>query len=94
MTEDVIAELRASDKRPRRTWMTAAELKNLRENIIRCTQRALAKQLLNPSSGEPINYSIVSRWEDGTRPVPLWAARHIRILGEAARHYDRPKDTE
>lgn len=83
---DAIKTLRA--KTQRRTFMNHTELRRIRVDTLRCSQQALASQLLNPASGVPINGAMVSRWERGERPVPLWAARHIRLLEEAARRHD------
>jgi hypothetical protein len=69
-------------------FMSPGELINIRTVILRVTQVRLTEQLLDPSTGEQINQSSICLWEKGQRPIPLWAARHIRALAEAARRYD------
>jgi hypothetical protein len=83
---ETIKAMRA--KTQRRTFLSHADLKRIRVDVLRCSQQALASQLLNPATGLPINQGMVSRWELGERPVPLWAARHIRLLEEAAQRHD------
>ena len=72
----------------RREFMSAGELVNLRTEVLRVTQDRLVEQLISPSTGVPIKRAAVSLWEKGRRPIPLWAARRIRNLAEAARRYD------
>ena len=87
----VLKEMREPPKveRPqRRSFMHPDELRRLRCNVIRATQKALAEQLLSPESGEPVSNFTVCRWEAGARPVPLWAARRIRNIAEIASRHD------
>ena len=81
-----IKTLRA--KAERRTFLNHVEMKRIRVDILRCSQIALASQLLNPTTGQPVSTTSVSRWEKGIRPIPLWVARHVRLLQDAARKYD------
>lgn len=71
-----------------RSFMAAAELRSLRETVLRVTQARLAAQLIKPEDGRPVSVETVSNWEHGRRAIPLWAARHIRDLAEAAKRYD------
>ena len=75
-------------RKPRRTFMKAEEVRRLREQVMRVTQPALAEQLDDPDTGEPISISTISRWEGGTLAVPLWAARRIKRLADEAQAYD------
>jgi hypothetical protein len=79
-------------KPQRRTFISNTDLKRIRVDVLRCSQEALASQLLNPISGIPIAGVSISRWERGERPVPLWAARHIRLLEDAARQHDTSEE--
>ena len=68
--------------------MKCTELRRIRTDTLRVTQQSLAEQLVDPATGMPISGDLVCHWEHGTRAVPLWAARHISILAEAAREHD------
>jgi hypothetical protein len=93
MIEDdqTVEEMRSRDVPAPRSFMTAAELRVIRFQTLRVTQGKLAEQLIKPTTGQPITAGLISRWEAGVRPVPLWAARRIRDLAEAARRYDAKK---
>jgi hypothetical protein len=69
--------------------MNHTSVREIRIDILKVTQVALAKNLLDPSTGEPISSDLVCRWEKGDRAVPLWAARRIKSLHDAALEYDR-----
>jgi DNA-binding transcriptional regulator YiaG len=90
MIEDdqTVQEMRGRDTPAPRSFMTASEMRSIRATVLRVTQGKLAEQLIKPTTGEPVTTGMVSRWEIGERPVPLWAARRIRDLAEAARRYD------
>lgn len=90
MIEDdqTVQEMRGRDTPAPRSFMTASEMRTVRATVLRVTQGKLAEQLIKPTTGAPVTASIVCRWELGERPVPLWAARRIRDLAEAARRYD------
>ena len=76
-------------RKPKRSFMGNIELRSIRVETLKVTQVALATNLIDPSDGEPISPYLISHWEAGSRAVPLWAARHIRILHDAALEYDR-----
>lgn len=75
----------------KRSFMAPGELVNLRVHVLKVIQSRLCEQLINPSTGNPLTIAALSRWENGKVPVPLWAARLIRDLSEAARKYDSKK---
>jgi hypothetical protein len=68
-------------------------VRDIRTNVLRVTQEKLAEQLIDPNTGMPISRHLVYKWEGGDRAVPLWAARHILALAEAARKYDMKEGT-
>jgi len=68
--------------------MLPTELRSLRTGVLRVTRLKLCDQLIRPENGKPLPLSTFSFWEDGKRPIPLWAARRVRELAEAARRYD------
>jgi DNA-binding transcriptional regulator YiaG len=74
-------------RRRKRSFMSASELRLLRNTVIKVTQAELGAELINPDEGLPVRQSQVCAWESGRR-VPLWAARRVRELAEAARKYD------
>jgi len=76
-------------RKPKRSFMSHTDLKKIRVEVLMVTQRALAKNLLDPSTGEPISSYLICKWEKGDRAVPLWAARHIKYLRGAALEYDK-----
>ena len=78
-----------ADRKPRRSFMKPGEFAVLRQVVIRATQERVAEQLVDPDTGQPVTRNCLSAWERGARPVPLWAARRVRDLAEAARSYDR-----
>ncbi len=92
MIEDdaTVSEMRGvpRPKPPKRSFMTQEELRLLRLTVIKVAQGKLAEQLLKPEDGLPVKQSRISDWETGVRPIPLWAARRIRELAEAAKRYD------
>lgn len=75
-------------KKPRRSFMKPGELVLLRRTVIKVSQARLVEQLVSPENGLPIAACTLSLYESGARPVPLWAARRIRELAQAARSYD------
>ena len=86
---NAISELRKKMKvTQRKSHMKPDEFKHIRVEVIKTTQSALAGILKNPDNGESIAPSVLSRWEKGLLPVPLWAAQRIRMLGEHARRLD------
>jgi predicted transcriptional regulator len=89
MSDDItIAQMRAKPDNPRRDFMSPGELINLRREVIKVQQDKLARELISPVTGHPLNPSLISYWESGKRPIPLWAARMIRSFAEAAKIYD------
>ena len=91
MGNDTIREMRQKappGRQPRRSFMKHTELRRLRQEVLRVTQKKLAEQLIDPSTGQPVSEPLVCRWENGDRAVPLWAARYIAALSEAAREHD------
>ena len=77
-------------KKPKKpAFMQAGELRVIRKTILRVTMVKLAEQLIRPDIGESLKWNTISFWENGHRPIPLWAARRIRDLAEVARRYDR-----
>ena len=88
---DTIKEMRervGKGRKPRRSFMKNTEVRDIRTKVLRVTQAKLAEQLIDPGTGMPISDSLVFMWEVGDRAVPLWAARHILALADAARDYD------
>ena len=75
-------------RKPRRSFMKNTEVRDIRTDVLRVTQEKLAEQLIDPVTGMPISRSLIVRWEMGDRAVPLWAARHLLALAEAAREHD------
>ena len=91
MSDNTIREMRqqaSPGRQPRRSFMKHEEVRGLRLNVLRVTQVKLAEQLIDPSTGMPVSAHLVCKWERGERAVPLWAARHIAALAEAARAHD------
>ena len=97
MSNDTIREMRKRAKgpgrQPRRSFMKHSELFKIRTDTLRVTQKKLADQLIDPSTGMPVSAHLVCKWEHGERAVPLWAARHISLLAEAARAFDKKEST-
>lgn len=94
---DTTSEMRSrirKVRKPRKTFMRPEDARSMREVVLRATQAALAEQLDDPDTGEPISTATISRWESGVQSVPLWAARRIRKLAAAAREYDKNKNGE
>ncbi len=85
--DETVQELR-SNKKPRRSYMSAVELKALRTQVIKTILVRLADQLIRPDTGEPIKAATLSRYERGLIPVPQWVAQQVLIIAEAARRYD------
>src|SRR5207247_572243 len=85
-TEDATVVLalrrRKLPRESRESFMKPAQVRQLRKDVLRATQGALAAQLDSPDTGRPVSMSAICRWERGTLPVPLWAARRIRKLAE------------
>jgi hypothetical protein len=77
-----------AERKLRRSFIGPGELVSLRTLVIRVPQTRLVEQLVDPCTGEPVTRNALSHWERGTRPVPLWVARRVRDLAEAARAYD------
>jgi hypothetical protein len=97
MIEDdqTVEEMRIPKARPEsRSFMAAGELRLTRCTVLRVSQARLAEQLIDPSNGRPVSGPAVCLWETGRRPVPLWAARRIKDLAEAAKRYDLRKGGE
>lgn len=91
--DPTVLEIRRTEKRSRldKPFMAPGELINIRTVVIRVTRERLREQLLSPSTGEPCSNSIIALWEKGRRPIPLWAARHLRALAAAVKQYDEKK---
>ncbi len=93
MEDDLtISEIRREEE-PKLPFMSSGELLHLRKEVLGrpgrpCTQERLCKQLISPSTGESISQSVLSLWEKGKRPIPMWVARRVRALAEAAMKYD------
>ena len=77
-----------ADRKPRRSFMGAGELVRLRLLVLRATQEQVAGELVDPCTGLPLTRNALSHYERGLRPVPLWVARRVRDLAEAARAFD------
>lgn len=93
--DETVREMRAAKTPPKpvpKTFMAASELRVLRATVLRVTQAKLAEQLIKPDDGRPATKGTVYLWEHGLRAVPLWAARRIRDLAEAARRYDARRE--
>ena len=90
MSDATIREMREGGpgRALRRSFMKNTEVRHKRTNVMRVTQTKLAAQLIDPTTGQPIARESVCKWESGERAVPLWAARHINALAEAAREHD------
>ena len=86
-----IGEMRmpTGGRKPKRSFMSHTDLRSIRVEVLKVTQVALSKNLLDPSTGEPISPYLICKWEKGDRAVPLWAARHIKYLHGAALEYDK-----
>ena len=69
-------------------FISPGELFSIRTQALRVTQGRVVEQLINPSTGRPCTVAAYCRWEKGHRPIPLWVARKMRDLEEAARKYD------
>ena len=76
-------------RRPKRSFMAHDAVREIRVKVLKVTQRALAKNLIDPSTGDSISSYLICKWEKGDRAVPLWAARHIKVLHAAALEYDK-----
>ncbi len=76
-------------RKPKRSFMDHLSVRETRVKVLKVTQKALAENLIDPSTGEPISPYLICKWEKGDRAVPLWAARHIAVLNNAALEYDR-----
>jgi hypothetical protein len=72
----------------RPSFMSPGELLSIRTQVLRVPQGRVIEQLINPSTGSPCTVAAYCRWEKGHRPIPLWVARKMRDLEEAARKYD------
>jgi hypothetical protein len=72
--------LRRPKRRVRRSFMKPSEFRKIRESVLHATQETICAQIIHPGTGAPITQGTLSRWEAGTRAVPLWAARRIRSL--------------
>ena len=90
MSDDTIREMRSPSpgRQPRRSFMKNTEVQHVRKTVLRVTQKKLADNLIDPSTGASISKGLVCKWESGERSVPLWAARHISALAQAAREHD------
>jgi len=89
MVDDPIVVMRKPSLRPpRRSFMTPEDMRHLRQNVIRCSQKQLAEQMIDPNTGAEVKNYQVYRWEAGRVLVPLWAARLVRALADEARKYD------
>jgi hypothetical protein len=96
MDDQTIEELRRPAKEKvtlKKSFMSHGEMKHIRTDLLHVTQRRLCAALIDPSDGEPIQGPMYSYWESGKRSIPLWAARRMRDLAEAAKSYDRREDT-
>jgi hypothetical protein len=76
------------ERKLRRSFVAPGELVSLRTLVIRVSQTRLVEALIDPCTGEPLTRNALSHYERGTRPVPLWVARRVRDLADAARAYD------
>lgn len=90
MSNDTIREMRKPPRgrQPRRSFMKCTELRRTRTDTLRVTQQKLAEQMIDPATGMPVSENLVCKWERGERAVPLWAARHVSLLAQAAREHD------
>lgn len=88
--DQTVNDMRRVDRKEplRRSYMSPGELIGLRTHVLRVKQNRLIEQLINPSTGEPCTATAYSRWETGKRRIPLWVARRVRDLAEAAKAYD------
>lgn len=84
---ETVQELR-SNKKPRRSYMSAVDLQTLRKQVIKTTLAKLAEQLIRPDTGVSITTGTLSRYEQGLIPVPQWVAQQVLTVSEAARRYD------
>ncbi len=67
-------------RRKRISFMKASDVKNIRVNVLKLTVREIAKTLYSPTTGKPVMFSTVCKWELSALPVPFWAARALRRL--------------
>jgi len=84
---EVVKAMREKVPKPkvvRRSFMPPREFTRMRSDVLRVTQRALADEMIHPETGEPITNFTICRWERGTSPVPLWAARRLKALAAIA----------
>lgn len=87
MNQNVIARIRGdSEEKP--TFMSSAEFRDIRIRVLQATQESLAEQLISPETGHAVKHGTVFKWEHSRRAIPLWAARKMRSLADAAREYD------
>lgn len=86
--DPTVVEMRRPDARRTISFMAPGELLHIRREVLLVPQARLCEQLIDPTDGEACSTTTLSRWERGSRPVPLWAARRIRDLAEAAKNYD------
>jgi hypothetical protein len=94
MEDDLtVAEMRREPEKPL-PFMSAGELLYLRTKVMRVTQSRLCEQLISPSTGAPVSASIMSLWEKGRRPIPLWVARRTRDIAAAIKVYDEKRANE
>jgi hypothetical protein len=84
---DLVREMRIKSKPriSRRAFMRPSEFRRVRETILIVRQDTLAENLINPSTGQPVSGAAICRWETGQRPIPLWVARRMKALENAAR---------
>lgn len=95
-SDDDVDELRNEQdiKKLSRSFMARGELIGIRKSILKVSQPRLCEKLINPSTGDKIMRNTLSGWEIGLRPVPLWAARRLRNLADAAKRYDARKKAQ
>lgn len=75
-------------ERLRPEFISSGELLSIRTQALRVPQSRVVEQLINPATGKPCTIAAYCRWEKGYRPAPLWVARRMRDLAEAAKKYD------
>lgn len=68
------------ERSKRKSFMHYKELIKIRTDVLVKSQAEFVKYLIDPATGEPMPRETLSRWERGVSPVPLWAARKIRML--------------
>lgn len=85
--DQTLEEMRA-DSSSFRSYMSGADLHEIRTRVLKTTLSKLSEQLIRPHTGVPLSVSTLAKYEKGTRRIPQWVAQHVLLLAEAAQSYD------